>query len=379
MMMRPRAAAAVVAVLALAVLIQVGCDKAANPLAPSATVVTVTASPSRIALTGERSRITVIGIKPDGNPVNPGTQFTLTTTLGVLRPTGASCSSSATVTLVEADGNGQAQAELCGDGEVGDATVRAALTSSSSGGGGGTEGGGATGGAGSGTVMVSIGESDTSQPSVLISANPSVIAVGGDSMITLIGRAADGSPVAADSRIRLTADLGTLRCTSAFACPGESSNPCSAVCTDSQGEAEAIYTAGDRSGAGEITAILGTGEPAMITVDINAAIDSLGLEANPRIINRTDAGVDIELTAIAIDTLGNPLSGIAVRFSSGAGTPEPLTVTTNSQGIAASTLNVTRAELVNVPEDGTFLVTASATSEGTTETDDVEITVQGAP
>lgn len=368
MMMRPRTTAAVVAVLALSVLVQTACDKAANPLAPAATVVTVTATPSRIALTGESSRVTVIGIKPDGNPVNPGTQFTLTTSLGVLRPAGVPCSSSATVTLVEADGSGQARAELCGDGEVGDAEITAALTNVS--------GGGETG---SGTTMVSIGESDTSQPSVLISASPSVIPVGGQSVITLIGRAADGSPVAAGSRIRLTADLGSLRCTSAYACPGESSNPCNAVCTDSRGEAEAIYTAGDRSGSGEITAILGTGAPETVTIDINAAIDSLTLQANPNVVTRTDTGVDVALQAIAIDTLGNPLSGIVVRFTSDFGSLDPATATTNSQGIATSTLTVTRADVQTIPEGGSFAVTATATSEGETESDDALITVLGAP
>lgn len=367
-MMRPRATAAVVAVLALFLLVQVACDKATNPLAPAETVVTVTATPSRIALTGESARITVIGIKPDGNPVNPGTQFTLTTTNGVLRPAGSACSSSATVTLVEADGSGQARAELCGDGEVGDAEITAALTNVS--------GGGETG---SGSATVRIGESDTSQPSVLISANPSVIPVGGQSAITLIGRSADGSPVAAGSRIRLTADLGTLRCSNAFACPGESSNPCNAVCTDSRGEAEATYTAGDRSGAGEITAILGTGEPATISVDINAAIDSLTLNADPDSVSRTDTGEEIDLEAIAIDTLGNPLSGIVVRFTSGPGTFDPSTATTNSQGIAISTLTVTREQLRSIPANGTFTITATATSEGATESDIAVITVLGAP
>lgn len=367
-MMRPRATATVVAVLALLVLVQVACDKAANPLAPAATVVTVTASPSRIALTGESARITVIGIKPDGNPVNPGTQFTLTTTNGLLRPAGAACSSSTTVTLVEADGSGQARAELCGDGEVGDAEVTAALTNVS--------GGGETG---SGTATVRIGESDTSQPSVLISANPSVIPVGGESVITLIGRSADGSSVAAGSRIRLTADLGTLRCTSAFSCPGESANPCTAACTNSRGEAEAIYTAGERSGAGEITAILGSGEAAMVAVDINAAIDALTLNSSRNSVPRNSAGETITFTAFLNDALGTPLSGILVRFTSDVGELSSTSVSSNSQGEATTTLTVTDVDLQGIPEGGTFRVTATATSEGETRTDFRDITVLGAP
>lgn len=368
MMIRPRATAAVFAVLVLSVLVQVACDKAANPLAPSATVVTVTASPSQIALTGESSRITIIGIKPDGNPVNPGTQFTLTTTRGVLRPAGVACSSSTSVTLVEADGSGQARADLCGDGEVGDAEVTAALTNVS--------GGGDTGSA---STTVRIGESDTSQPSVVISANPSVIPVGGESVITLIGRSADGSAVGAGERIRLTADLGTLRCSSAFSCPGESANPCTAACTDSQGEAEAIFTAGDRSGSADITAILGTGAPESATVDINAALDALFLELSQTSIERQTAGVDVTLSAILTDALGTPLSGVRVRFSSQRGTVDPITGVSNSDGIATSTMTVTASQVNDIPQNGQFSVTASATSEGETRSDTRQITVIGPP
>lgn len=347
-----------------------GCDSADNPLAPPGTVLTITASPSQISLSGQGATITVIGIRPDGNPIAAGTLITLATNLGVLRPATASCTDSATVGVIEADGQGRAAALLCGDGRTGEAMVTATLTS---GGGGGGEGGG---GGTSAMATVQIGQPETSRPTVLISANPSTVAVGAESVITLIGRGADNSPVPSGSRIRLTADLGTLRC-GRFPCPGESSNPCNAACTNAQGEAEAIFTAGDRSGDAQITAILGTGEPAMATIDINAAIDSLDLVANPSAIDRLDAGVEITLTATVLDPLGTPLSSLLVRFSSEVGDFDGgSSANSNPQGIATVTLVVDSTDVDDIPPGGTFEVTATATSEGETRTGTDEITVR---
>lgn len=372
-MMRPRTAALALAVLALTPFTQVACDKAQNPLAPANTVLTLTAVPSQIAISGQGSRITVIGVKPDGNPINPGTQITLTTNLGVMRPVGVACTNPAVIDVVEADGSGRATAQLCGDGRVGDAEITATLTNVS----GGGEGGGTA------TVTVRIGETETSRPTVLASANPSVIPVGGESVIALIGRNADNTPVAAGSRIRLTVDLGTLRCRSAFACPGESSNPCSAACTNAQGEAEAIFTAGDRSGTGLVKAILGTSDPmaasATAMIDINAAIDSLTLNANPTSVARTSSGATVTLTATVIDTLGTPLSGLLVRFNAARGTLNASSASSNAQGVAMVTLTVRDVDVQDIPANGTFTVEATATSEGQTRTDMVEITVLGAP
>jgi hypothetical protein len=368
-MMRPRTAGLALAVLALTPFTQVACDKAQNPLAPASTVLTLTAVPSQISISGQGSRITVIGVKPDGNPINPGTQITLTTNLGVLRPAGVACASAAVVDIVEADDAGRATAQLCGDGRIGDAEVTATLTNVS----GGGEGGGTA------TVTVRIGETDTSRPTVLVSANPSVVPVGGESVITLIGRNADQTPVTAGSRIRLTVDLGTLRCRAAFVCPGESANPCNAACTNAQGEAEAVFTAGDRSGTGEVTAILGTSELAMVSIDINAAIDSLTLNVNPTSVARTSAGATVTLTATIIDTLGTPLSGVLVRFNAARGTLSATSATSNAQGIATVTLTVRDVDVQDIPANGTFTVDASATSEGQTRTDSRQITVLGSP
>lgn len=345
------------------------CDKASNPVAPTGTILTVTAVPTQIPISGGGATLTIIGIRPDGNSIHPGTQITLTTSLGVLRPVGVACSSTAVVAVVEANTQGQATAQLCSDGRTGEATVRAALTNAT----------GGDMGSGSAEVRVQIGSTDADRPTVVISANPTIVAVGGESQIRLLGRNRDGSSVAAGQRIRLTADLGTLTCSGASRCPGEASSPCTAACTNSRGEAEATFVAGNRAGTAEVSAILGTSEETSVMITLNAAIDSLSLTADPQSVERLDAGDEVELEAILLDALGSPLSGVLVRFESEEGTLSQTAVPSNSQGIASTTLTVTRTDLQNIPANGTFEVTASATSEAQTRTDSVDIRVLGAP
>jgi hypothetical protein len=134
-------------------------------VAPSGTILIATAAPSQISLTGQPARVTVTGTLPSGNSIRPGTQITLTASLGVLRPLGNGCSGTATVSIVEADDRGQAFAELCGDGRGGEATVTASLTNAGSG----------EGAAGSATVNVQIGQTDASRPTLVVSANPTTV------------------------------------------------------------------------------------------------------------------------------------------------------------------------------------------------------------
>ena len=100
-------------VLLVALLAVLACDSA-NPVAPGGTVLTVTANPTLIGLSGESSLITITGFRPDGNPLNPGTQITLTTDLGTL--------SQSTVAV---GNDGRAQVTLTGNGQQGAAMIAA--------------------------------------------------------------------------------------------------------------------------------------------------------------------------------------------------------------------------------------------------------------
>lgn len=331
------------------------CDSA-SPVAPTGTVLSLTANPTKIGLSGNSSRITVTGFKPDGNPLNPGTRVLVSTDLGNLfhETTGEP------VTTIDVASDGQAVALLRGDGRNGSAMVTATLT---------------TGGEATATAAVQIGEEDTSRPSVVITANPTTIAVRALSRISLLGRNSDNTPVSAGERIRLTADLGTL-----VADGGNENSPTvSSVLTDVNGEAFATFVAGDRGGNGEVRAILRTSDEVTVMINIRNAIDSLFLSASSQTIGRVTDGATIDFTAILQDAQGEPVTGTIVNFLSERGTFNNNAVASNSQGVAQATLTVRAMDVQDIPENGTFRVTASATSEGNTRDDSINITVLGAP
>ena len=343
------------------------CDSA-NPVAPGGTVLSISANPTQIPLSGGVSTITVTGFKPDGNPLNPGTQILVDTDIGDLfdaRVGGNPAS------IIEVGGNGQAVTYLRSDGRQGMAMVTADLTTGSGGGGG--EGGGSAGA----QVSVQVGVPMESQETVLISANPTTISVTAQSRISLLGRNSDNTPVSAGRRIRLTSDLGFL-----VADGGNGRSPViDSVLTDSNGEAFATFIAGDRGGQGTVSAILGTSEEVMVMIDINAAIDALLLAASPSSVDRIDCdpmgtgGDTVQLTARIRDAQGNPLSGTVVLFDSQNGTFTDDSVSSNNQGEAITTLQVCSDDIENIPSGESFTVRAEATSEGNTREDTVSIRV----
>jgi hypothetical protein len=88
------------------------CDKGI-PTAPAGTKLVITASPLVVARTNGTSTITITALRSSGQPVNPGTEIRLDTTLGVIEP------------IVTTDERGMAQATLQGTGVGGEATVTA--------------------------------------------------------------------------------------------------------------------------------------------------------------------------------------------------------------------------------------------------------------
>lgn len=88
------------------------CDKGI-PTAPAGTVLVVTASPLTIPTSTGTSTVTVTALRSGGQPVNPGTEIHLDTTLGTIDP------------IVTTDERGQAVATLRGTGVGGEATVTA--------------------------------------------------------------------------------------------------------------------------------------------------------------------------------------------------------------------------------------------------------------
>jgi hypothetical protein len=325
-------------ILAVAAL---SCDKA-TPTAPSGSTLAISANPAKIGLNGT-STITIIGRQPNGSPMREGTEVRLSSSLGNITP------------LVLIDGNGNATATLRGDGRKGAATVTA-QTGTVSGGTGGSAGTGGSGGGSGGTssgslsvqTTVQIGESDDTKPTVIISASPATVPVGGTSTITIIARNADGSPVAAGQTILLTSTLGTLT----------PSRPT----TRSDGTATATLLAGNEAGTAKITAVLGSSDAATADVTIRDAATSIFADADPKRIP-DDATSTIKVTAVVRNAQGLPVAAALVQFTSEVGSFGASAVDfTDSSGVAEITLTVRPQD---IPAGTTSFKVSANTSSGT--------------
>lgn len=353
--MKSRSPLALLALLALfAVVIGLACGKA-SPTAPSGTLLTISASPTRIGVNGTAT-ISIIGRTATGTPLRSGTELRLATSLGSIEP------------VVTTNSNGEATATLRGDGRQGTATVEVTtgvadtppMTSTS-------EPVGNASGTGSATVTVQVGESTSTQPTLLVSVNPNNIPVSAPGItstatVTVIARNVDNTPVAAGQTVILVTSLGTL----------QNARPQ----TDSSGIATTRINAGNQAGEATITAILGSSAAATATLTIRDSPTAISLTAQPRQIPRADGSID--LTANVINSQGQPVSGVQVVFSldQGVGTFDPADRDfTDSTGAATTTLDVKQGQLP--PSGGSFRVTAQvAAANGQFLTSTVTITVQ---
>jgi PKD domain-containing protein/Big-like domain-containing protein/invasin-like protein len=182
-----------------------GCDKA-TPVAPTGSILTISANPTRIALNGQ-STITIVGRKPDGNPLNPGTEIQLSATLGSVPA------------IVSTDRNGSATAVFQSDGRLGTATITASIPGSGSTSSGGSTGGsgGSTGGSGGGSGSGSGTGSASLQidvgavaGSIILQPTPTTLpSTGGTVRLLAVVRDASGAPLAGQA-VNFTSDYGTL-------------------------------------------------------------------------------------------------------------------------------------------------------------------------
>lgn len=288
-------------VLALAFLAS-ACDKA-TPVAPEGTVLLISANPSTIGLNGT-STITVIGRKPDGNPLNPGTEIRFTTDRGTIDPPIAQIS------------DGQATATLRGDGRAGTAKVTAST--------------------GSGMVTAStdiqVGESDATKPRLTVTVNPNNIPVGGTATVTIIARNSDGTAVGGGQQVILTTTLGSL-------------SPARPT-TRNDGTASSTLSAGTQAGNAEVAAILGASDRATASVTIRDAATDIAVQANPGSVSRSAASTEVTLTAFVTNSQGQPLQGAAVTFESERGVLEDTDIEfTGTTGQATKRLTVRSGDL----------------------------------
>ena len=199
--------ASVCSVLALAL----ACDSAI-PTAPAGTVLTISANPSQISA-GGTSTITVVGRKPNGSPLNEGTEVFFSTDLGSVNPA-----------VVAVDRDGVARTTLRGDGRVGTAAVQAQVGSA-----------GGEGGSGSATIQVLVGRA---AGAVSLQASPSSVPeTGGTVQLLALVRDDQGQPLPGVP-VNFQSSVGTLRSGGSF------------INTNVQGEARDTLTlsSGDLNG-----------------------------------------------------------------------------------------------------------------------------------
>jgi adhesin/invasin len=309
----------------------------------------IAANPSTVSLNGT-STVTVIGRRPNGSPLIPGTEIQFSTNLGSIEPA-----------IATTDSNGQVTAIFRADNRAGAATITASTGTSSSPGPGPTptptpttgtsvlteE---ATGGV-SVTTTIQVGESAGTQPTLLLNVNPSTVPVNGTATVTIIARNADGSAVSAGREILLATTLGSL-------------NPQRPI-TLADGTATSTLTAGDQSGTATITAILGSSKEVTTTVTIRDAASNILID--PKAISIPSTGGAITFTAFVINSQDQPFQGATVTFGTenANGTFEGGTkvAITDSNGSATKTITFSQADLSGV---SSFKVTASTPGSGGT-------------
>ncbi len=166
--------AAIAASLCLALF--AACDQT-NPVAPSGTLITISANPDRIPSDGS-AEIRVVALRPNGTPVSSGTLIRLATTLGSIPPS------------VPVDDRGEALAMLEAKGQFGVATISAS-----------------TGGSETATVDVQVG---LSPASVTVQVTPnSVPETGGEADLLAIVRDDRGQPLE-NAQVNFRTEIGTL-------------------------------------------------------------------------------------------------------------------------------------------------------------------------
>jgi len=191
--------------------------------------------------------------------------------------------------------------------------------------------------------------------SISLSANATNVPTGGTVGLTAFVSESSGTPVQNGTTVRFTTTLGTV-------------TPTDALTTN--GLAVAMFQAGNASGVAEIHAISGgaggtsgsgatatTNNVVKIMVGV-AAVKTVGVTTTPTSVGPN--GGTVTVAATVVDPNGSALAGIPVSFSADHGSVNPGVATTDSSGIATTTLS-TGVETKVTATAGTVSGTATVT------------------
>jgi PKD repeat protein len=169
---------------------------------------------------------------------------------------------------------------------------------------------------------------------LVVSVNPSSIAIGGQAVVKVVGFKASGTPLPNGTNIYFSTDLGTIE----------------SVKETVDGVAEAIFHSSDnRSGVATITVTSGNAEttPDPVTITIgSSSLNSLSMSADPSSL--PEGGGTVNLRVVAYDADLNPLPGIPVVLNTDAGELDSKgsILTTNSGGVVEDRLKTTKTAVV---------------------------------
>lgn len=162
--------------------------------------------------------------------------------------------------------------------------------------------------------------------SITLTSVTGVLAANGSTTVIAQVLEAAGTPPHSGTRVTFTTTLGRMD-------PPE-------VSTDANGRAIATFLAGGNNGVATISAISGgatTGSDGALKISIgSAAVGSVSLDANPAVLPAN--GGTSTLTALILDTNGNPLSLTPVVFTTTSGTLSSSVVNADANGRATTTL-----------------------------------------
>jgi hypothetical protein len=304
--------------IAAASLVWAGCDRVPL-LAPSGSTVALSAAATSLP-TGGRTEVTAFVVESGGTPVHDGTLVRFSATLGRMEPAEVETRGGlATTTFVAGTASGTAQ-------------VRATS-------------GGATGGEGetpSNVVAIQIGAAAAA--SVAISASPLNLSAAGG-VVTVTASARDGSGnVISGVPITFSTTAGTL---SAFS-----------ATTDESGNARVFLTT---TRTADVTARVGSGEDARtaaVTVTVGTA-STIGLSLPP---GSPDVGEAVTLTVTpSIPTGGDP--------------PRVIVTWGDGSQFDLGVVSTSRTATHTYSAAGTFVINATATSDGVTSVASTSVTV----
>jgi len=206
-----------------------------------------------------------------------------------------------------------------------------------------------------------------SESTLTVTADPLRIEVFGTSVITIIARKSDGTPVNEGTEILVTTTLGSVD---------------RIVLVDDRGVATAELKGDGTIGTAEIEASSGAAAAVAVDVQIGAVPASLFLSANPTNLPKDipESGATIKLSATVQDDLFVPIKSALVTFTSERGILESggAPIETGKRGIAKDRLTVVPTDLAGL-EAGAFFIDAFAGGEEEIVTSQVEIFVSGFP